>query len=117
MRKIALITSVFVALFVQGGAFKTAGDAAAQASAPRLSEKCYVIGHRGGAGLAPENTLAAFSGAFSLGVDSVEMDVHITADGEVVIYHDSKLKPEITRTPDGEWLKEPGPAIRRLTLR
>jgi glycerophosphoryl diester phosphodiesterase len=50
-------------------------------------------------------------------VDAVEMDVHLTADGEVVIYHDSKLKPEITRAADGRWLKEHGPAIRNLTLR
>ncbi len=117
MRKLALIVSVFVALFIQGGALKTAGDAASHESAPQLPEKLYVIGHRGGAGLAPENTLAAFANAFSLGVDAVEMDVHITADGEVVIYHDSKLKVEITRTSDGQWLKEPGPAIRSLTLK
>jgi glycerophosphoryl diester phosphodiesterase len=45
------------------------------------------------------------------------MDAHLTADGEVVIYHDPKLKPEITRTADGQWLKEPGQGIRSLTMR
>jgi glycerophosphoryl diester phosphodiesterase len=44
------------------------------------------------------------------------MDAHLTADGEVVICHDSRLKPEITRTADGMWLREPGPAVRNLTL-
>jgi glycerophosphoryl diester phosphodiesterase len=116
MKNLTLIVSVFLAIFIRG-TLKTAGDVGAQASAPWQSEKCYVIGHRGGAGLAPENTLAAFAGAFSLDADAVEMDVHLTADGEVVVYHDSKLKPEITRTADGQWLKEPGPAIRNLSLK
>jgi len=116
MQKLTLIISVFLVISIRG-TLKTAADVAAQPSAARLSEKCYVIGHRGCAGLAPENTLAAFAGAFSLDVDAVEMDVHLTADGEVVVYHDSKLKPEITRTADGQWLKEPGPAIRNLSLK
>jgi glycerophosphoryl diester phosphodiesterase len=117
MGNIGLITTIFVALFVQGGIPKTAGEVDSHESALWSSEKCYLIGHRGCAGLAPENTLAAFAGAFSLGVDAVEMDVHLTADGEVVIYHDSKLKTEITRTADGQWLKEPAPAIRNLSLK
>jgi len=86
-------------------------------SATRLAGTFYIIGHRGEAGLAPENTLIAFANAFSLGVDAVEMDVHLTADGGAVVYHDSKLNPEITRTADGQWLKEPGPAIRDLSLK
>ena len=76
-----------------------------------------VIGHRGAAGLAPENTLAAFKTAFDLGVDAVEMDVQLTRDGALVVYHDHTLKPEITRTADGEWLDEwSGLAIKDLSL-
>jgi glycerophosphoryl diester phosphodiesterase len=82
----------------------------------RPKQKYSLIAHRGGAGLWPENTLAAFAAALALGVDALEMDAHVTADGEIVIYHDSQLKPEITRTPDGRWLKKKGPAIRHLTL-
>ena len=51
-----------------------------------------------------------------IGVDAVEMDVQLTADGKVVVYHDSWLNPEITRTADGAWLDRPGPAIKDLTL-
>jgi len=116
MRKLALISSVLVVLCLYGAPLKTT-EVSSQDAVPRLAENFSIIAHRGGAGLAPENTLAAFAGAFSLDVDAVEMDVHLTADGEVVVYHDSKLKPEITRTPDGEWLKEPGPAIRNLSLK
>ena len=76
-----------------------------------------VIGHRGAAGLAPENTLAAFTRALDLGVDGIEMDVHLSADGEVMVHHDFGLKPEIARTPAGKWLgRSPALLIRDLPL-
>ncbi|NIS60084.1 MAG: glycerophosphodiester phosphodiesterase [Proteobacteria bacterium] len=115
MRRRAGITIVLLVLWLLSVAFETTGHVAAR-ERPGPARDFYVIGHRGGAGLFPENTLAAFAGAFELGVDAVEMDAHLTADGEVVIYHDSRLKPEITRTADGVWLREPGPAIRHLTV-
>ena len=80
-------------------------------------KKFYMVGHRGAAGLAPENTLAAFRRALQIGVDALELDVLLTKDGEVVVHHDYHLKSEIARTPDGEWLKKKsGPAIKDLTL-
>ncbi len=56
-----------------------------------------IVAHRGGAGLAPENTLAAFENALKLGVDMVECDVHLSKDGEVVVMHD----PNLSRTTNG----------------
>lgn len=53
--------------------------------------------HRGAAGLAPENTLAAFRMAIELGVDATEMDLQLTKDGVVVIIHDDT----VDRTTDG----------------
>ncbi|HZI93402.1 MAG TPA: glycerophosphodiester phosphodiesterase [Patescibacteria group bacterium] len=50
-----------------------------------------IIGHRGAAGHAPENTLASFSAAIALGVDAVEFDVQFTADGHPVVLHDETL--------------------------
>ena len=47
-----------------------------------------VIAHRGGAGLAPENTMAAFRHALELGVDGVELDVRLTRDRRVAVLHD-----------------------------
>ena len=80
------------------------------------AKKPLTIGHRGAAGLAPENTLAAFKKACELGVDAVELDVLLTADGTVVVHHDYSLNPEITRKANGDWLSRPGPAIKELSL-
>lgn len=56
------------------------------------------IAHRGGAKLAPENTIAAIRQAIELGVDMIEIDVILSQDGEVIVIHDDK----IDRTTDGE---------------
>jgi glycerophosphoryl diester phosphodiesterase len=57
-----------------------------------------VIGHRGAAGHAPENTLAGFRAAKALGVGWVEFDVHLTVDGRCVVIHDDL----VDRTTDGQ---------------
>ena len=62
-----------------------------------MSTDFIVIGHRGAAGLAPENTLAAFEKAIELGVDMVELDVHLTADRRLAVIHDDT----VNRTTDG----------------
>ena len=73
-------------------------------------------GHRGARGLAPENTLAAFSTALSIGVTTLELDLAMTSDGILVVSHDRRLNPDHTRAPDGKFLDAEGPAIRSLTL-
>jgi glycerophosphoryl diester phosphodiesterase len=50
-----------------------------------------VIGHKGAAGLAPENSLAAFRVAQEVGADGVELDVRRTADGGLAVHHDATL--------------------------
>lgn len=50
-----------------------------------------VEAHRGGAGLWPENTLEAFDRALALGVATLELDVHLTAEDDVVVCHDPAL--------------------------
>ena len=74
-----------------------------------------IIAHRGASGLGPENTLAAFEAAIAAGADGIELDVHLTADGHVVVHHDYCINKEWARL-DGAWLDETGPAIRDLTL-
>src|SRR5919201_1767892 len=50
-----------------------------------------VFAHRGGSALAPENTLAAFDNGLRLGADGLELDVHLSRDGVVVVHHDRLL--------------------------
>lgn len=70
-----------------------------------------IIGHRGAAGLEPENTLAAFREAVRLGVDGVELDVRCVGD-ELVVFHDD----ELDRTTDGHGAVAGAdlPTLRRL---
>jgi len=56
-----------------------------------------VIGHRGAAAVAPENTLPSFAHAVEVGADAVELDLHASADGRLVVIHD----PTLERTTDG----------------
>ena len=57
-----------------------------------------IIGHKGAAGYAPENTLSSLQVAIDMGVDMIEIDVHMSKDGEVVVFHDE----EVSRTTDGK---------------
>jgi glycerophosphoryl diester phosphodiesterase len=75
-----------------------------------------IQGHRGARGLLPENTLPAFARALEIGVTTLELDCAITKDGVVVVSHDPVLNPDIARGADGQWLREPGPAIGNLTF-
>ena len=56
------------------------------------SGRTQIMAHRGFSGKFPENTLLAFKEAIKLGVDSVELDVHHTKDGVIVVSHDKDLK-------------------------
>ncbi len=79
------------------------------ASEPRIlaPPKAYLqtpgpipIAHRGGALLWPENTVFAFEQAYGLGIRWIETDVHLSADGQVMVFHDDSLE----RTTDGTGL-------------
>src|ERR1700742_234954 len=66
-----------------------------------------VFAHRGGSALAPENTIAAFDNGLALGADGLELDVHLSRDGVVVVHHDRRLErttalrgPIVERTAD-----------------
>jgi glycerophosphoryl diester phosphodiesterase len=61
-----------------------------------------IEGHRGVAGLEPENTLRSFQKAIELGVDCVECDLHLTKDRHLVVIHDSS----VDRTTNGQGLVE-----------
>ncbi len=60
-------------------------------------DRPLLFAHRGGAALAPENTLPAFLNGVRLGADALELDVRLTADSQVVVFHDETLE----RTTNG----------------
>lgn len=66
-----------------------------------------ITAHRGGAAYAPENSLAAIDRSINAGCESIEIDVHLTADGEIIVCHDSS----IDRTTNGKG------SISELTLK
>ena len=62
-----------------------------------LVPRPLVYAHRGGAALRPENTIAAFEHGLACGADGLELDVHLSRDGVVVVHHD----PTLERTTNG----------------
>lgn len=72
--------------------------------------------HRGGRALMPENTLVSFANALSMGVDTLELDIGVTADGVLVVSHERGLNPDLARGPDGAWVAAPGIPFVRLQL-
>jgi glycerophosphoryl diester phosphodiesterase len=72
--------------------------------------------HRGGRALFPENTLASFANALSMGVGTLELDVGVTRDGVLVISHERGLNPDLARGADGNYIAAPGIPFVRLSL-
>jgi glycerophosphoryl diester phosphodiesterase len=70
----------------------------ASAQLPAAGKTITIVGHRGAAGLAPENTLASFRKALEIGVDMVELDVHLSKDDSVIVMHDYNVR----RTTNGK---------------
>lgn len=69
-------------------------------------ERMEIIGHRGGASIGPENTLACYKKGIAAGADIIEIDIHLTKDNKIVVCHDQT----INRTTNGKG------KIREMTL-
>ncbi len=78
--------SIILCMFVL---VSTAGSAVALYQGAGTPDNVAVIAHRGAAGIRPENTLAAMEAAIKDGADWLEIDVQETAEGEVIVIHDS----------------------------
>ncbi|RUR29487.1 glycerophosphodiester phosphodiesterase [Vreelandella andesensis] len=98
MQRHPLIIAVSLGLFA--GAASTTAFAEATPLEQQLKdlESFQVIAHRGASGHAPESTMAAYELAHEWGVDYLELDVQLTSDGELVVFHDDA----IDRTSDGD---------------
>ncbi len=70
------------------------------ADRPADGSSLDVQAHRGGLGLRPESSLAAFTNALQLGVTTLELDVQISEDGRAVVTHDRRANPVVCRDTD-----------------
>jgi glycerophosphoryl diester phosphodiesterase len=61
------------------------------------SGKVLVIAHRGAMGHAPENTMASFQMGCEMGADLIELDIHMSRDGQIIVMHDG----DVSRTTNG----------------
>ncbi len=77
-----------------------------QAFSQKNTSKIDFQGHRGCRGLYPENTITAMIEALKMGVTTLEMDVVITKDKQVVLSHEPFMAHEISTSPDGMFLNE-----------
>ncbi len=73
-------------------------------------------GHRGARGLMPENTLPGFAKALSIGVNTLELDLAVTRDRQVVVMHNPRFEPEIARDSEGRWLQQSSASIHSMNL-
>ncbi|MEA3510441.1 MAG: glycerophosphodiester phosphodiesterase family protein [Actinomycetota bacterium] len=75
----------------------------------QLPEGFEVQGHRGARGLKPENTLPSFETALDLGVSTLELDLHYSADGDIVVWHDPVIDPKKCGLKPGAPTRVPDP--------
>ena len=68
---------------------------------PKEYPEFFQVGHRGTRGLMPENTIPSMTKAIEVGANTIEFDVHVSKDGQVLVYHDDSFDPRYTTMPDG----------------
>lgn len=93
-----LVIFTIVAAIYISFAVTTGKPAVAKAIFANENPRPLVFAHRGGGGLFPENTLEAFKYSAEMDVDVLELDIHSTADGKLVVMHDFT----VDRTTDGQ---------------
>jgi len=107
---VVLIAAVLVAAMARRAVDHPAGGSSLDVQA-----------HRGGLGLRPESSLAAFTNALQLGVTTLELDVQITEDGRAVVTHDRQTNPVVCRDTGPAVLGDPefpyvGKLVKNLTV-
>jgi len=104
MKKVALAGSIVFLMLISCNSDKKMKEAVQ--NIPSAIAPLDVQGHRGCRGLMPENTIAAMLKAVELGVTTLELDVVITKDEQVVLSHEPFFNHEITTKPNGEAVSE-----------
>lgn len=79
-------------------------------------EEFYVVAHRGGRAARAENSLYSFAYAMELGVSSIELDIHLTKDGQLAVSHNAFLHHALAKGPDGAYVADNAYDIRTMTI-
>ena len=87
------LLSLTIAVIIAGASLEVSGVP--------LYPSLELQGHRGARGLAPENTVPAFHLAYLHGMTTIELDSTLTADGALIIHHDTQVNTTLCRRPDG----------------
>ena len=117
LQRVLVMTAISVACFSLSASCMSSAGQPALSTGQSDRQPVFIVGHRGAAGLSPENTLASFARACDIGVDALELDVLLSADAQIVVHHDFRLKPHLARFPDGQWIASVSPpAINDLRL-
>lgn len=103
MKSILILTIAFAVL----GLIQILRPSQAQA---KLSD-IQVYAHRGVRSFSPENSMPGYEAMMAIGTDWIDMDIVLTADGEVVVSHDPVLNPDIVRDPSGHFLAKSREAV------
>lgn len=96
MINIVRTTAIFVCALCLGAGCRA--ESAEENKNMETNKELIVVAHRGGAALGPENSLECMRRSMAVGAKWIEIDVHLSADGEIVVCHD----PSVNRTTDGE---------------
>ncbi|WP_422660252.1 glycerophosphodiester phosphodiesterase [Paenibacillus sp. EC2-1] len=87
--RLAVVIGVLLTLIL-GSTYTSLEQLVSKVWLPETSDVLR-IAHRGASGYAPENTMAAFEQAYKMGADMLELDVQLSNDGQVVVFHDTRL--------------------------
>jgi len=102
--------ALFLFLFVPGSMFSllniSCNKQCEEPVVPDTRGKLEVYAHRGARSYAPENTIPGYATGLAIGTHWVDMDIVMSADGEVVVSHDIRLNPDIVRGSDGKFITE-----------
>jgi len=98
---LCLLVATGVLAGCEGGGNDTAEPTVTRKELQQAGRDVDVQGHRGARGLRPESTLPAFETALDLGVDTLELDLHLTRDDRLVVWHDPFIVRDKCHVPHG----------------
>jgi len=106
LRTRQLLLSCLFGMALTGCTYTPKPDDQSRSTMPLMQKSFDLQGHRGARGLLPENSIPGFIRALELGVDTLEMDVVINAEGHVVVSHEPWMMATICSHPDGRPVAE-----------